>query len=340
VNPSHAELLLNAVVDGVATPAQRREFEMLAANDPALRTELEQVQAMDALIAALPQIEPPAALSRAIMANVTLSRHNARPASQLSGRPAVDAVRAGILAGHMQTFLSKIFNEENFMSEVKKAFLGTTRSRVLAGGVLAIAALVVVAMQTNFPAGNGQTAGTIAPAERYRSGQQNQANVQAPGSGGTSTSTAVSAGITGQAANAANNGANAAANNGANAAAANGANAAAANGANAAAANGANAAAANGANAAANNSANNAANAVANNAANNAANNGANNAANNAANAAANNAANNGANAAANNAANNAANAAANNAANAAANNAANAAANKAANNAANKIAN
>ena len=327
---------MNAAVDGVATPAERRELEGIAEVDPAVREEFEQAVAVAALLAAMPQIEPPGDLASRIVAKVTLSSHNAPRADQLMGRRRVSGLHAGPNAGFANFARTIRFQKEHFMSEVKRGFLGTTKSRVFAGGALAVVALAVVSLQINFPSSGADTAGTIAPAERYRSGQPTDANVQSSGSTGTTSTTPVTAAQEGAAANAANaaaaNSANAAAANAANAAAANSANAAAANSANAAAANSANAAAANSANAAAANAANAAANRSAANAANAAAANSANAAAANAANAAANRSAAN----AANNAAANAANAAAANSANAAAANAANAAANKAANKAAN----
>jgi hypothetical protein len=337
--------LMNVIIDGEATRAEEREFSALAQGNARLRGEFKRLKETSSLLSQLAALDPPKALMSSVMAKVAQTGNNRAPRSQLSGASHVNGLRSGVVRGATAAGkpfpVSRIldfirFNKENFMSEIKRGFLVTTRSRVLAGGGVALAALVVVSMGINYPASLTNAAGTIVPAERYRSSQLTDANVQADGGSSTTKPTQVDAGAAGGAANAANNAAANAANN----AAANAANAAAANAANNAAANAANNAAANAAANAANNAAANAANAAAANAANNAAANAANNAAANAANKAAANAANNAAANAANNAAANAANKAAANAANNAAANAANNAAANAANKAAANAAN
>ena len=117
------------------------------------------------------------------------------------------------------------------MGDQKSGFFSGTKGRVLAGGGIALAALVVISTQVDFLGSGQSVSGTIAPAERYRSSQAPDANVQA-GSGGQGKSNQIDVGVGSSLANsAANTAANSAANSAANAAA----NAAANSAANAAA---------------------------------------------------------------------------------------------------------
>jgi anti-sigma factor RsiW len=174
-DPVYQELA-TAVLDGEATSVQRERLQALLANDPALRAEFEAMQAAQAALGQVAPVEPPAGLVGWVMTQISSREVTAAGRHQLSSGSSVNGSRAGRFPDgsvkavspieHLFRFLN--FLKENVMSDQKSGFFSGTKGRVLAGGGIALAALVVIGTQVDFSGISGDTAGTIAPAERYR----------------------------------------------------------------------------------------------------------------------------------------------------------------------------
>src|SRR6185437_296515 len=97
------------------------------------------------------------------------------------------AVLPGRSKGMRQIYQRWAFSRGRDMSEQKGGLGGLGHRKIWIGGGVAVAAAIVVAATGLFPPNANETAGTIAPAQRYRAPQPTAGDVQGqPGTGGQS----------------------------------------------------------------------------------------------------------------------------------------------------------
>jgi hypothetical protein len=168
---THSELtsLIHAVLDGEATSVERRQLEAELAADPAVRAEFESLRTLSAQLRALPAQEPPEGLVATVLARLPDS--TARTADQPFADPRVFGPTTIEPTRRPQGAATRSLP----MSVEKK---NVPSRRLWIGGGVALAALVV-AVQTQFPRPAAEdTAGTIAPAQRYRAPDNGSAEVK------------------------------------------------------------------------------------------------------------------------------------------------------------------
>src|SRR5205823_4423907 len=129
--------LMYAVLDGEATPQELHDFERLLAEDPAFREEYNAVRQLFAQLKSVLPLDPPAGLADAAANRLRTSTRTSsasRTRGTMSRNPS------------------------------KRAFW--------IGAAVALAAAVVVGfVAVEFPGSGKDTAGTVAPAQRYRAEQ-------------------------------------------------------------------------------------------------------------------------------------------------------------------------
>jgi hypothetical protein len=180
---------MHLVLDGAATPDEAAELERDLSADPAARAEYARLEALFAGLAAIPGAHPPEGLVAAVMAAV----------------PDQPPTRGGV-GGSVQ-----LFDESGVIGETSDTILPMGRGRAgsvepvvqpkfyfkgesmngqqkrnvwIGGGVAAVAAVLLVSFGMNVPPRSSDTAGTIAPAQRYRADQNTSDNVNAAQAGG------------------------------------------------------------------------------------------------------------------------------------------------------------
>jgi hypothetical protein len=181
--------LLNAAVDGTATPAQREALEALLRQDPSARTELEALQQLAELLARVRAPEPPDNL----VDDVLMAARERRAArgrgwlarlggalSRLSGsgsgrEEAANLSDGGVYVGSGHAAPNKRSREETTMAGQKNRFA----TRAIFAGAAAFAVLALVVWIGDFyPPHKEDAYGTIGAANRYRSEQITNADVQ------------------------------------------------------------------------------------------------------------------------------------------------------------------
>ena len=178
--------LMHAVLDGEASSTEQAALGRILEQDAALRDQFDRLSRVTALLAAVPELTPPADLLPAVMAKVSSPHRQQNFLDQLISEPDVIGSRASgfpAAATGKPKWVGQLFQlvlsfKETFMSEQKSGFFSGTKGRVAIGGGIAIAALVIVSSGIGFPDSGADTAGTIAPAQRYRSSQVPDANVK------------------------------------------------------------------------------------------------------------------------------------------------------------------
>ncbi len=174
---THAELVerIQAVLEGAASPAQRRELEQRLAADASARVEFEQWQRLFVALDRVPQATPPEGLVAAITAAAAQHFSPTRQTHQLFDRDHVIGYRAPERRNAMSWFRATIRpqnrpgpQERENMSEQER--IGSRR-RLWAGGAAAVLAVGVGLIAFDYPPKSQDVTGTIAPAERYRAPQ-------------------------------------------------------------------------------------------------------------------------------------------------------------------------
>ena len=150
MNP-RLHVLMFAVLDGEATPEEARELELKLSESATARDEYASMRLLFERLGSIPQLEAPGIAEAAVKQR----RRNAPP----SGR----SPRSG------------------FSNRGKERSMNPNRSRrsIWIGGGVAVAAVVAVAFFTiGYPPDGRNSAGTVAPAQRYRAEQPKAGDVK------------------------------------------------------------------------------------------------------------------------------------------------------------------
>ncbi|HJU23643.1 MAG TPA: hypothetical protein VJ891_14140, partial [Casimicrobiaceae bacterium] len=165
---------MHLVLDGEATPAEAGELEKRLAADAAARARYDELRSMFAALSRVPKVYPPEGLIASVLANIPQNPDERSVDDQLFMPPGVFGASSSKARGKpperssrlRQVFQPWPFSRGQDMNEQKRRF-SPNRKIVIAGGV-AVAAAVVIAATGLFPPNSSQTAGTIAPAQRYQ----------------------------------------------------------------------------------------------------------------------------------------------------------------------------
>ena len=206
MSQSSPDSLMNAVLDGDASAAQRAELDRLLASDPALRSKFESLQQVVNLLAAVPYVEPPANLVESILAR-------AKPQKSSRGSPATshqlyseaNVIVAGAVGIRrirpepptIGSWFSRLVHliRELGMSDQNSGFLGSTKGRLLVTAGVAAVAVIALSTVIDFPIGASNSTGTIVPAERHRAPQNSADDIKVGLPGGLAGGTAPSSDI-------------------------------------------------------------------------------------------------------------------------------------------------
>jgi len=180
--------LMHAVLDGDASDAEAREFEMRLAAEPVARAEFEDWKRLFEALDAMPKEHAPEGL----VASITSAMPEAPGAAGVANQPFPDRrVHAHTSFGiYRQAPTSSITMTEQSSRRIfahRKAWLGA--------GIAAAVAVVVAQIAFDFPLPK-DVVGTVIPAQRYRAAQNGSEQVQlgAPAGQAGPTSTVPEAG--------------------------------------------------------------------------------------------------------------------------------------------------
>ena len=188
---------MHVVLDGEATSDERRALESALERNPVARSEFDELRRLFDAMKAVPQAFPPEGLVAAVLADAR------KPGSGGDSSQPFRASRVfepnskksqGRPAGQGETVYQAskpwALSRGDRMNQQKIGFSG--KRKLLVGGGIAAAAIIVALSTGVFPPGGNDIAGTIVPAERYRAPQITADDVkvgnQATG-GGTNTAT-------------------------------------------------------------------------------------------------------------------------------------------------------
>jgi hypothetical protein len=199
---NHSELiqLMHAVLDGEATRGEIVELERLLAADPAARAEFKELRWLFDGLSRVPRAFPPEGLVASVMANIPHRPSRPTLFRQLFSQPRViiaanmDAPgksRGESVRVYPASQLGPYIRGEN-MSEHKSGFSGK-RKIWIGGGIAAAAAILAVALGTDFPPSGKDTMGTIVPAKRYQAPQNTADGVTLGNQSATQSTPAISA---------------------------------------------------------------------------------------------------------------------------------------------------
>jgi anti-sigma factor RsiW len=210
--------LMHVVLDGEATPAQAGELERRMRSDAAARAQYEELRCLFDGLSRVRQAFPPEGLIASVLANIPQNSTRPGRSGQLFGAPGVIETSLKDTRGRSpgrgervrQVFQQWASSRGTDMSAGKNNLAGNRK--IWIGGGIAAAAVIVAVSTGLFPPNAGDTAGTIAPALRYRATQPAADDVtpgSQPGSqsaqtnpAGTASAGAGNAGNAGNAANA------------------------------------------------------------------------------------------------------------------------------------------
>ncbi|HEX6794889.1 MAG TPA: hypothetical protein VF304_13650 [Casimicrobiaceae bacterium] len=208
----HSDELMQAVLDGEATPGEARELDQRLAADPAARAHYEELRGLFDDLHRVPKAYPPEGLVASVLANIPQNPAARRSERQLFVAPGVIEASSrnagsetpGRSKGMRQIYQRWAFSRGRDMSEQKGGLGGLGNRKIWIGGGVAVAAAIVVAATGLFPPNANETAGTIAPAQRYQATPISAGDVKLgtqegggasgmPGGGDTGTANAASA---------------------------------------------------------------------------------------------------------------------------------------------------
>ena len=187
---------MQAVLDGVATPAEARDVEARVAADPAARERFEELRAAFEALRSVPKAFPPEGLVASVLAALPPESRPPHEDEQLFDTPRVIGAssrnrrggRSRRGNGFIRVLQPWVFPRGRAMNERNNGMSGNRK--IMIGGGLAIAAAAVAVSLGVFPPNSSETAGTIVPAQRYRAPQPTAADVQGQaGAGGQSSPT-------------------------------------------------------------------------------------------------------------------------------------------------------
>lgn len=196
MSPSSPDFLMHAVLDDEASAAQRAEFDRLLESDPALRSRFESLRQVVELLAAVPNVEPPANLVDSILARVMPHRSSpTNPATSHQLYSAANVLVASAVGSRVirpepptiGSWFSRVvhFIRELGMSDQNSGFLGSTKGRLLVTAGVAAVAVIALSTVIDFPTGAGNSTGTIVPAERHRAAQNSADDIKVGLPGGS-----------------------------------------------------------------------------------------------------------------------------------------------------------
>ena len=185
--------LMQAVLDGEASPDQARDLEQLLAADPAARARFEEFTRLFRDLGGMPRVQPPDGFGAAVMERVALRPPRNGGWRQLFSlsrvsRGSVNGSRGftpGLSARAHRGFQPGPHTGDFKMSDQQGNSKGN-RKLWIGGGIAAAAAVVIVSQfGIDYPATGEATSGTIAPAQRYRAAQPTAQDVQVGSQTGT-----------------------------------------------------------------------------------------------------------------------------------------------------------
>ena len=177
MNDRERARLMDAVLDGEATPAETRNLDRLLASDSTARDQFEQLKKVFEALRGMPAAFPPEGMVAAILANIPQNRSAQVPGDQLSSRSRVIGTDTKEVRGTIPGKSIKgppVHQPVPSLREwnMNEASSSSRRRNVLIGGSIAIAAaLLAVAYTTDFPPGAQNVVGTIVPAQRFKAAQ-------------------------------------------------------------------------------------------------------------------------------------------------------------------------
>ena len=201
--------LMQAVLDGEATPGESAELEASLAADPAARAASRNGECCSTACRACPTAFPPEGLVAAVMADLPREAPPGRATDQLFPPPGVIAAsskESRVTSRGTSTTVHAISQTGPFtrgaqMSEQQRTF---SKTKVWIGVAVAVAAIAVGSQFVDYPPKGQDATGTIAPAQRYRAAQPTADDVKL-GNPSAAQSGQVNSAVQGAAANEAAN---------------------------------------------------------------------------------------------------------------------------------------
>ncbi len=168
--------LMQAVLDGEATPGESAELERLLAADPVARARFEEWRVLFDGLSRMPHGFPPEGLVAAVMADLPREAPPRAGADQRFMPPGVIAAsskESRVTSRGTSTTVHAISQTGPFtrgaqMSEQQRTF---SKTKVWIGVAVAVAAIAVGSQFVDYPPKGQDATGTIAPAQRYRAAQ-------------------------------------------------------------------------------------------------------------------------------------------------------------------------
>ena len=170
------QALMHAVLDGEATLEQAELLERELAANPEARAEYDQLRSLFREMAALSQPHPPEGLVAAVDAALPGFSHRASQplaASRVLGSTADDLYTAAA-----KGFPAPPFHPRSESMSQSTSIFAHRKTWVGAGFAALAAVLVVTQYSGDLPPKQGDVAGTIVPAERYRAAQPGAADIK------------------------------------------------------------------------------------------------------------------------------------------------------------------
>ncbi len=177
MNIFELDLLMQAVLDGEATPSEAGELDRHLAADPAARERFEDLKRLFEGLRRVPKAFPPEGLVAAVTAAVPQRPVGRQGLRQLFSRSRVirqvsmgpRGTSPGGSARVHQVSQPGPLLRGNTMNEQKSGFIGK-RTVWIGAGITAVA-VVLVLQYVDFPPCGKDVSGTIVPAQRYRATQ-------------------------------------------------------------------------------------------------------------------------------------------------------------------------
>ena len=197
--------LMQAVLDGEASPDEARELERVLAADPAERARFEEFTRLFRDLGRMPRVQPPDGFGAAVMERVALRPPRTGGWRQLFSLSRVSRGSANGSRGHTPGLSARAhrgFQPGPHMGDFKmseqQGNSKGNRKLWIGGGIAAAAAVVIVSQfGIDYPATGEATSGTIAPAQRYRAAQPTAQDVQVGSQSGTQSGQPTQAGDSG-----------------------------------------------------------------------------------------------------------------------------------------------
>jgi anti-sigma factor RsiW len=196
--------LMQAVLDGVATPDEAREVEARLAAHPGARARFEELRALFDGLRRVPKAYAPEGLVASVLAALPADPPSVGDDHQLFDTPRVIGAssrnrrggRSRRGNGFIRVLQPWVFPRGRAMNERNNGMSGNRK--IMIGGGLAIAAAAVAVSLGVFPPNSSETAGTIVPAQRYQATPISAGDIKL-GTQGGSGETAVAGGNAGAA---------------------------------------------------------------------------------------------------------------------------------------------